>query len=187
MAKLISFCLIACSRKRKHTIHCHTLLYYFQKRNKTTIIYKLVKNYPTFMVRKHSNYGSVRIDLLNFTADEYYIKSFLELFFSRTRKIRTEITFTSCLIKFLFLTNKTHKQTKQTKKTQLLFDRANISQMNLDNDSETAWIPSLWWQNCEENGTRHAKRRDGECGREERACGRGRWETRRAKRTRVPL
>ena len=38
------------------------------------------------MVRKHSNYGSVRIDLLNFTADEYYIKSFLELFFNKKDK-----------------------------------------------------------------------------------------------------
>ena len=50
-----------------------------KKKNYQTIM-QLIKNYLMSMARKPSNYGSVRISLLNFTADGD-IKLFLELSF----------------------------------------------------------------------------------------------------------
>ena len=50
------------------------------KKGKKNTMQALVRNYPTYMMKKLSNYGSVRIGLLNFTANED-VKSFLEPFF----------------------------------------------------------------------------------------------------------
>ena len=78
-------------RKRKCTISLTTVcLMSILKRictsEKAKNAVQVCKNYLMYVAKKLSNYGSVRICLLNFTADED-IKSILELFFIEKDKL----------------------------------------------------------------------------------------------------
>ena len=105
----------------------HILLYYFRERKK--MLYKLIKNDLRCLVKELWNYDSVRIRLLNFTADKD-LKSFLELSFvkrilwswlkyierSSNKMDLSKNHRTYCLIKFSFLVKTssfihTHKNT----------------------------------------------------------------------------
>lgn len=80
------------------------------------VLLLLIKNYLMYVVRKPSNYGNVRIDLLNFTTDED-IKSFFKFYFTE-KKIRTSYELNGqCITKLtlFFMKNvffiSTHTQT----------------------------------------------------------------------------